>query len=165
MRITSAPDLETVEPGYGERATLCLELSPADHLLLWSFRELLHARQEGRAARQILGGLKGAPDRSSTILLRLLACELVAATQRNLRFGLPHCQHVLPDELTLLAAIDRIQVGDETRAGLLLQNLCANSDISGLLEAADHLGKVLHSRGMVIRVMHLVPPALLPSIH
>ena len=165
MRIISAPDLETADPGYGERATLCLELSPADHLLLWSFRELLHARQEGRAARQILGGLKGAPDRSSIILLRLLASELVAATRRNLRFGLPHCQHVLPDELVLLAAIDRSQAGDEVRAGMLLQSLCANAEIQGLLEAANHLGKVLHGRGMVIRVMHLVPPSLLPSIH
>lgn len=165
MRITSAPDLETADPGYEDRAILCLELNPADHLLLWSFRELLHARQEGRSVRKILGGLKGAPDRSSTILLRLLASELVAATRRNLHFGLPHCQHVLPDELTLLAAIDRIQVGDEARAGLLLQNLCANAAIHGLLEAADHLGKVLHGRGMVIRVMRLVPPSLLPSIH
>lgn len=165
MRITSAPDMESLEAEFTDRAILCLELNPANHLLLWSFRELLHARQEGRAVRQILGGLKGAPDRSATILLRLLASELVAATRRNLHVGLPHCQHVLPDELMLLAAIDRMQVADQSRAGLLLQSLCANADIEGLLEAADHLGKALHNRGMTIRVMHLVPSALIPSIH
>lgn len=165
MRIISAPELEPAEAAYADRAILCLELDPVVHLLLWSCRELLHARQEGRAVRQVLGGLKGAPDRSSTILLRLLVCELTAAARRNLHFGLPHCQHVLPDELMLLAAIDRIQMGDEARAGLLLQGLCSNADVCGLLEAADHLGKVLHSGGITVQVMRFVPSSIIPSIH
>ena len=165
MRIISAPDPESAEAVYADRATLCLELDSVVHLLLWSCRELLHARQEGRAVRQVLGGLKGAPNRSSIIVLRLLASELTAATRRTLEFGLPHCQHVLPDELRLLAAIDRIQVGDEVRASLLLQGLCANAEISGLLEAAGHLGKALHENGITVRVMRLVPSAFIPSIH
>lgn len=165
MRIISAPDLETAEAVFEDRAILCLELDSVVHLLLWSCRELLHARQEGRAVRQVLGGLKGAPNRSSTILLRLMASELDAATRRTLQFGLPHCQHLLPDELMFLAAIDRIQAGDEARAGLLLQGLCANADIRGLLEAADHLGKALHESGITVRVMRLVPSSLIPSIH
>lgn len=165
MRIISAPDQEIAEAVFEDRAILCLELDSVVHLLLWSCRELLHARQEGRAVRQILGGLKGAPNRSSIILLRLLASELNASIRRTLEFGLPHCQHVLPDELMLLAALDRIQVGDEIRASLLLQNLCANTDISGLMEAADHLGKVLHENGITVRVMRLVPSSFIPSIH
>lgn len=165
MRIISAPDLEAAEAVFEDRAILCLELDSVVHLLLWSCRELLHARQEGRAVRQVLGGLKGAPNRSSTILLRLMASELDAATRRTLQFGLPHCQHLLPDELMFLAAIDRVQAGDEARAGLLLQGLCANADIRGLLEAADHLGKALHESGITVRVMRLVPSSLIPSIH
>lgn len=165
MRIMSAPGLDSPDAAHEDRAILCLELDPAAHLLLWSCREVLHARQEGRAVRQVLGGLKGAPDRSCIILLRLLTSELLSATRRNLDFGLPHCQSVQPDELMLLGAIDRLQTGDESRAGLLLQGLCDNADISGLLEAADHLGKVLHGRGITIRVMRLVPTSLIPSIH
>ncbi|MCH8685119.1 hypothetical protein [Pedomonas mirosovicensis] len=165
MRTISAGILDASEHLFADRAILCLELTPADHLLLWSFRELLTARLEGRSVRQILGGLKGAPDRSATILLRLLAAELIAVTRRNLRFGQPHCQHLMPDELALLASIDRIQAGDEARAGMLLQNLCANSRIDGLMEAAHHLGRALGDRGMIIRVMRLVPPEMLPSIH
>jgi len=164
MRVISAPSLETDDAGYTDRAILCLELNPHEHLLLWSFRELLTARLEGRSVRH-LNGLKGMPDRASTILLRLLASELAATTCRNLHFGQTHCQHLLPDELVLLAAIDRLQASDDARAVMLLENLCASHDIHGLLEAADHLCRALHKRDMVVQVMHLVPPALLPSIH
>lgn len=163
---TVSDDLRcTSEACPDERVILCVELMPADHLLLWSFRELVTARMEGRAVRQALGGLKGAPDRSVTLLLRLLIAEVVSVAKRGLVFGLPHCQHLLPDELTLLAAIDRLQVGDEARACALLQKLCANGPINGLREAAGHLAKALRERGNLVRVMHLLPPHMLPSIH
>lgn len=165
MRPISADYFNAPEPWSVDRAILCLELLPADHLLLWSFRELLTARLEGRAARQALGGLKGAPDRSATILLRLLTAELIATTKRSLEFGQPHCQHLMSDELALLAAIDRLQAGDETRGGVLLQNLCASTRIDGLVDAAGHLGKALRERGIIVRVMRLLPPEMLPSIH
>lgn len=165
MRIISAPDLATSELAPLEREILCLELDPAAHLLLWSCRELLTARQENRAYRHVLCDVKGAPDRSSTVLLRLLISELAVTTRRYLHFGLPHCQTIRPDELVLLAAIDRLQVSDDILAGLLLQKLCENTDVTSLLETATHLGTALKQCGSTIRVMRLVPTALIPSIH
>lgn len=165
MRIVSAPGLALDEAFHPDREILCLELDPATHLLLWSCRELIMARLEDRAFRQVLSGLKGAPDRSSTILLRLLISELITTTKRDLHFGLPHCQSVQPDELIMLAAIDRAQVGDETRCGLLLQGLNGSTDINSMVETVIHLGRALKNCGIIIRVMRLVPTTLIPSIH
>lgn len=163
VTVRSIPEIAT--PQLLGRTVLCMELEPSAHLLLWSARRLVDAGFNSSTVRQALAGMPGAPNRSAIILLRLLLTEVAHQARRPIHLGLPYDQHILMDELMLLAALDRSQSQDALGSTLLLQTLCANDRITGATQATDYLAEALIAAGTRIDVMRFLPHGIVPSIH